>query len=356
MSKITVAVLFGGVSSEHDVSLLSASSVIKNIPAEKYDVVMVGITKEGKWLRYTGDPAMLPQSGWLKNCENLTPAVISPDRTTKGLLVLEKDGWKTIPVDVVFPVLHGKNGEDGTMQGLLELAGIPYVGCGVLSSAMCMDKAVAHMVLEHAGIPMAKWELVRTHEMNEFDAVAQRLENAFPYPMFVKPANAGSSVGVSKAKDRSGLRNALEIAFKEDSKVIVETTIVGKEVETAVLGNFDAAAAQVIGELTPAAEFYDYNAKYIDGTTELHIPARISEEMAAKLRELAVKAYKALDCKGLTRVDFFALEDGSVILNELNTLPGFTSISMYPKLWEASGVPYSELLDKVIGYALESKA
>lgn len=355
MSKTVVAVIFGGVSSEYEVSLISAKSVLENIPADRYETIMVGITKDGRWLRFTGNPADLPDNRWLEKPEQLTPVCLSPDRSIGGLLVLEKESWSVQKVDVVFPVLHGKNGEDGTMQGLLELSGIPYVGCGVLSSAACMDKTVTHTLLDYAGIPTAKWQQVQQHEMECYDKVEKRLTEALTFPMFVKPANAGSSVGVSKAADTKALRTALEIAFREDSKAVVEEAIIGMEAETAVLGNLDAQAAAVVGELVPAAEFYDYNAKYIDGTTELYIPARLPEETVERLRAMAVKAYKVLGCQGLTRVDFFVQSDGNILLNELNTMPGFTSISMYPKLWQASGVEYKQLIHQLIQYALQHR-
>lgn len=355
MSKTVVAVIFGGVSSEHEVSLMSARSVLENIPSDLYEAVMVGITKEGRWLRFCGSPDALEGGLWQNQPENLTPVCLSPDRSTGGLLVLEEGSWSVQKIDVVFPVLHGKNGEDGTIQGLLELSGIPYVGCGVLSSAMCMDKAVTHTILDNAGIPTAKWQQVQQYEMADYDKVEKRLIAYLGFPMFVKPANAGSSVGVSKASDREGLKRALDIAFREDSKVVVEVAINGIEVETAVVGNLDAEAAAVVGELVPAAEFYDYNAKYIDGTTQLYIPARLPEETTERLRTMAVKAYKALGCRGLTRVDFFVLPDGGILLNEPNTLPGFTSISMYPKLWQASGLGYGQLIHRLLRHALESK-
>lgn len=355
MSKTVVAVIFGGVSSEHEVSLMSAQSVLENIPSDLYEVVMVGITKEGRWLRFCGSPDALSGGLWQNQPEYLTPVCLSPDRSTGGLLVLEEDSWSVQKIDVVFPVLHGKNGEDGTIQGLLELSGIPYVGCGVLASAMCMDKAVTHTILDNAGIPTAKWQQVQQYEMADYDKVEKRLIAHLGFPMFVKPANAGSSVGVSKASGREELKKALDTAFREDSKVVVEVAINGIEVETAVLGNLDAEAAAVVGELVPAAEFYDYNAKYIDGTTQLYIPARLPEETAERLRAMAVKAYKALGCRGLTRVDFFVLPDGGILLNEPNTLPGFTSISMYPKLWQASGLGYGQLIHQLLQHALESK-
>ena len=354
MNKLKVAVLFGGVSSEHDVSVVSATAVLNNIPRDKYDVVMIGITKDGRWLEYTGDISEIASMKWEN--EPARTAVISPDRSHAGLLLMDGTSVEVCPIDVCFPVLHGKNGEDGTIQGLFELAGIPYVGCDLLSSANCMDKVLTHTILENAGVPMAKWDFVTMRDMDNFDAVAEKMEAKLGYPMFVKPANAGSSVGVSKAKDRDGLKEACYIALKEDSKAIVEEFIDGREVENAVLGNDDPKASLVCGEITPLVEFYTYDAKYNDASTKLQLPAPISEELNEEIRKAAEHAYRAIGCKGLSRVDFFVKRDGSgIVLNEINTLPGFTSISMYPKLWEASGVPYAELLDRLIGLALERK-
>ncbi len=354
MNKIKVAVLFGGVSSEHEVSVVSATSVLRNIPKDRYDVTMIGITKDGRWMEYTGAIDSIASMKW--ETEKARTAVISPDRSHHGLLLLDGNSVELRPIDVFFPVLHGKNGEDGTLQGLFELAGIPYVGCDVLSSADCMDKAVTHTILEAAGIPMAKWDCVTASDMEHFEDIAGRMEEKLGYPMFVKPANAGSSVGVSKAKNRQQLKEACYVALNEDRKAIVEEFINGREVENAVLGNENPTASLVCGEITPKVEFYTYEAKYQDDSTELHLPAEISPELNEEIRRTAEKAYKAIGCMGLSRVDFFVKRDGSgIILNEINTLPGFTSISMYPKLWEASGVSYPELLDRLIQLALERK-
>lgn len=349
----TVLVIFGGVSSEHDVSLLSASAVIQNIPTESYSVLTVGITKDGRWLEYTGDPQNLPDGKWLADEENLTPALLSPDRETHGILVLRSGGVVAKHVDVVFPVLHGKNGEDGTIQGLLELAGIPYVGCGVLASAMGMDKQVSNIIADTYGIPQAKWRAF-TQEAYRADAMQLLTEAAeyLQYPIFVKPANAGSSVGVSKAKSRSELQQGVENAFLHDDKVVLEECIVGIEVECAVLGNDDPIAS-VVGEIAPSNEFYDFDAKYVDNKSGLHIPARIPAQAQAEIQKQACKVYTALGCSGLTRVDFFALADGTARFNEVNTIPGFTLISMYPKLFAAQGIAFPDLLDRLFCLALE---
>ena len=348
-----VLVLFGGVSSEHDVSLNSASSVIKNIPAEKYEVIPMGITKDGRCYIYSGLPDMLPDGKWLADKENLEPAVISSDRAHHGIIRLG-NGAEIERIDVVFPVLHGKNGEDGTMQGLLEIAGIPYVGCGTAASSACMDKAVTNALADFYGIPQAKWVAFDKHAYSgDKAALLANAAEKLGFPIFVKPANAGSSVGISKAKTLEELEAACEKAFEHDKKLVLEEGVVGMEVEVAVLGN-EEPAASVVGEVVPCNEFYDYDAKYLANESELHIPARLPEEKLKAVQAQAIRAYRALGCEGFTRVDFFVRKsDGEIMLNEPNTIPGFTSISMYPKLWAASGVPYSELLDKLIELAME---
>ncbi len=349
MEKKTVAVIFGGASSEHEVSLRSVVSVLQNIPRDRYNTVTVGITKNGRWLYYDGELEGISDGSWK---ERGATAFLSPDSGIHGLVVLQDGGYKIIRVDAVFPVLHGKNGEDGTIQGLLEMAGIPFVGCDCLASAACMDKCVTHTILDNAQIPTARWCEVRKNQMGDFPEVEQKIRKKLGYPVFVKPANAGSSVGVSKARSFGELEEALKLAFQHDRKAVVEETIVGKEVECAVLGNGDPFAS-VIGEIEPVRELYDYEGKYLDGSTNLYIPARIPEEVAEEIRRIAVKAYRAIGCEGFSRVDFFARADGSIILNEINTIPGFTSISMYPKLMEASGVPYPELIDRLIRLGIQ---
>ena len=350
----TVLVLFGGVSSEHDVSLVSAKSVIENIPKDKYNTICAGITKDGRWLVYSGDVSKLPADIWLEDDAVLTPALISPDRGEKGLLLLTPAGIERVQVDVVFPVLHGKNGEDGTVQGLLELAGIPFVGCGALSSAVCMDKAVTNALADAADIAQARWRSITKFEFkNSSEILLEDAADYLGFPIFVKPANTGSSVGVSKAKNKMELFEAVESAFAFDDKVVLEEGIDGMEVECAVLGN-DEPLASVPGEVVPCNEFYDYDAKYVAGTSELHIPARLPAEKLAEIRESACKVYQTLGCSGLARIDFFVRHsDGAVLLNEPNTIPGFTSISMYPKMFAASGIAYPELLDKLICLAID---
>ena len=353
MAKKTVAVLFGGASSEYEVSLLSATSVLNNIPSDRYKVVKIGITKEGRWLWYGGPVDAIAGGKWINDPANL-PAIISPDPFHKGILKLCGNTVELVPVDCIFPVLHGKNGEDGTVQGLFDLSGIPYVGCNLISSANCMDKQVTHTLLDAAGIKTAKWRVLHKTERDRFEDFVSEIEEALGYPIFVKPANAGSSVGISKAHDREELLAAVDLAFKHDKKAILEETITGAEIECAVLGN-EKPQASLPGQITPCSEFYDYNAKYISGTSKLDIPAKISPMAADLVKATAVKAYQTLGCSGLSRVDFFVTNGEEVILNEINTLPGFTNISMYPKLWNAEGVPYGELIDHLIRLAFERK-
>ncbi len=354
MNKLSVCVLFGGISPEHDVSLRSAESVLNNINKEKYNIYPVGITKEGNWILYGGkDYSLLPTGQWQDHPDN-RKATISPIRG-QGLLTFEGDCVVRERIDVVFPVLHGENGEDGAMQGLLQLAGIAYVGPHVAASAVAMDKTLTKLVADQANVPQAAWHLVRNSDLdNRMDLVLDTLEKKFSYPMFVKPAGTGSSVGVSKAADREDLRTALLSAGVYDEKILVEEFIHGREVEVAVMGNRNPVAS-ICGEIDSGADFYDYDAKYITDTSVAYIPARIDEEVAEQVRDAAVKVYRVIGCQGLSRVDFFVTyEDNRVVFNEINTLPGFTSISMYPKLFAASGIPYTQLIDELIQLALEA--
>ncbi len=354
MRKLNVCILFGGVSPEHAVSLRSAESVLNNLDPEKYNILPVGITREGKWYLFGGkDYSLLPESRW-EECGENQPVAISPVRG-QGLLRFEGDSTVREQIDVVYPVLHGENGEDGAIQGLLQLAGIPFVGPGVAASAVSMDKTLTKLVVDQAGLPQAAWHLVRSKELeHRMDTILSQLEEQFSYPMFIKPAGTGSSVGVSKAQDREALRTALGNAAKYDTKILVEEFIHGREVEVAVMGN-DSPMASICGEIDSGADFYDYDAKYITDTSVAYIPARISEEVAEQVRDTAVKIYTALGCKGLSRVDFFVTYEGErVVFNEINTLPGFTSISMYPKLFDASGIPFGQLLDELLQLAMEA--
>ena len=347
MSKINLCVIFGGASSEHEVSLLSAASVLRNLDLTKYNVHKIGISKDGGWYYYTGTAEEMKKLNdkeeWI-----FDRSIISPDRDEKAIIRFTENGIEKYPVDVVFPVLHGKNGEDGTIQGLFELAGIPYVGPKVIGSAVCMDKCVAKAMFERAGIPQAAWV-----EMHRGESKIEEVEEKLGYPCFVKPANAGSSMGVTKAHDRAELEEGIKLAFEHDEKLLVEEMMYGAEVECSVIGNLHPETAPVIGEIAPAAEFYDYDAKYNNANSILTIPAKLPAEIVEKVREYAKRAYMACECRGLSRVDFFVNKETDAIhINEINTIPGFTSISMYAKLWEASGVKYGELVDSLIDYAI----
>ena len=354
MSKLNVCVLFGGMSPEHEVSLRSAEFVLNCLDPEKYNIYPVGITKEGQWILFgSNDYSMLPSGQWLECAEN-RPAAISPVRG-QGLLRFEDDRVVPEQIDVVFPVLHGENGEDGTVQGLLQLAGIAYVGPHVSASAVSMDKTLTKLVADQAKVRQAAWYLVRNNDLEtRLDGILEQLEKNFAYPMFVKPAGTGSSVGVSKAANREALKEALLKAGQYDSKILVEEFIHGREVEVAVMGN-ENPVASICGEIDSGADFYDYDAKYVTDTSVAYIPARIPEDVAEKVREAAVAIYSAIGCQGLSRVDFFVTyEDNRVVFNEINTLPGFTSISMYPKLFAASGIPYTQLIDQLLELAMEA--
>ena len=343
MSKQVVAVLFGGQSSEHDVSKVSAATIISNINTEKYSVIPVYITKEGKWLLYDGPLDSIGNNDWQKFAST---CILSPDTEHHGLLRIVGEN---IPVDVVIPVLHGANGEDGTVQGLFELAKIPYVGCGVLSSAVSMNKAYTKIIVDTIGVDQAKYTIVYRPELSED---LDRVEEKCGYPCFVKPACAGSSVGITKAHNRDELIDGLWTASEHDRTIVIEENITGDELECAVLGNHDIQASAV-GQIYAAAEFYDYDAKYNNAESKTVIPANISNEKAEEIRKKAIEIFKVLDGRGLSRVDFFLEEKTNrVIFNEINTLPGFTSISMYPMLFRAAGIDTEELVDKLIELAL----
>lgn len=346
MAKKVIAVLFGGQSSEHDVSKVSAATIISKINPDKYTIIPIYITKEGHWLLYDGPVENIQSDTWEKYAAS---AILSPDATHKGIFRIVGDKLKLIPIDLVFPVLHGANGEDGTIQGLFELAQIPYVGCGVLSSAVSMNKAYTKIIVEKLGVAQAKYAVVYRYDVeNNIEEAIEKIENACGYPCFVKPACAGSSVGITKAHNRAELVDGLWIAAKEDRTIVVEENITGLELECAVLGNNDVKAS-AIGQVLAAAEFYDYDAKYNNKESKTVIPAPIPEEKADEIRDKAVKIFKALDGRGLSRVDFF-MEEGTnrIIFNEINTLPGFTPISMYPMLFNEVGIATEELVDAII--------
>lgn len=355
-NKLRVAVLFGGRSGEHEVSLMSARSVLSVLDPAKYEVTQVGITHAGMWL--TGNEVLEKfESG---KTDGLLPAIVSPDPSEKGIYIFEGFSGlrKWSDVDVYFPVLHGTFGEDGTLQGLFELADAAYVGAGVVGSAVGMDKGVFKDVMLAHNIPVVETLVVLRNEIRkDIAAVIEKAENISDYPFFTKPANLGSSVGVTKCNSRSDLQEGLMEAAAFDRRVLVQKGIRNvREIEVSVLGN-DEPTASVCGEVLPSREFYSYESKYVDGTSGLRIPADLPDEIANQIREYAVRAYQAIDCAGMARVDFFVEKDtNQVYLNELNTIPGFTQISMYPKLWEASGLPYASLVDRLIELALERKS
>lgn len=355
MNKMRIAVFFGGVSSEHEVSCVSAATVLAGLAEAGYETVPVGITKEGAWFYYPGPLAGLQDGSWPRY-EGCRHCILSPDRRDHGLFMQNGGGFELVKIDAAFPVLHGKNGEDGTIQGLFELAGIPYVGCGVLASAVCMDKAVANALLDAAGVPRCEWDWALKSECADFDALEARLCQKLHYPMFVKPANAGSSVGISRAEDRAGLKAAIATALHEDGKVVFERFVQGQEVECAAIGNTGSAegvSATRPGEILAGDVFYTYDDKYKNGVSRTLIPANLSGEKLEEVRLLAEKAYQVLGCEGLARCDFFVeAGTGRVLLNEVNTLPGFTAISMYPKLMEAAGVSLAQLCRQLVQLAL----
>jgi D-alanine-D-alanine ligase len=369
--KLRIGVLFGGQSGEHEVSLTSARAVMAALDRDKYDVVPIGITKSGRWLaggdplaalEAAADPQLLPAGAELKIEHEESRKTGEPTAAadvTNTMLVAKPDSQFSIlnaqfSIDVVFPVLHGPMGEDGTIQGLLEVAGVPYVGCGVLASAVGMDKAMMKAAFVAAGLPLVDWLLIRRLDWQHDGArVVEQIEAGLSYPVFVKPANLGSSVGISKARDRAELRQGLEEAAHYDRRIVVEQGVDAREIEVSVLGNDDPQAS-VPGEIVPSNEWYDYAAKYLGGESRILIPAPIAPALAAQARATAVRAFKAIDGAGLARVDFLldrATE--ALYLNEVNTMPGFTAVSMYAKMWEASGISYSALLDRLIELALE---
>ncbi len=386
MKKLRVGILFGGRSGEHEISLLSAASVFNAIDKSKYEVVPIGITKEGRWVTAAdaerllkgktsseshlraGDPEATPGAAVLAKGEAVVVPPEPHHRGSSAMVPFETDALarrasdRAINVDVIFPVLHGTFGEDGTIQGLLELADLPYVGAGVLGSAAGMDKDIMKSLFHAAGLPIVKHvTILRSEWEADKKKTEKRVEKALKYPVFVKPANLGSSVGISKARDRKELGPAIAEAAKFDRKIVIEQGVGGKkkkarEIECSVLGN-DILEASIAGEIVPATEFYDYNAKYLDEGSQLIIPAKLSKAESKKVQQLAMAAFKAVDCAGLARVDF--LMDPSsrkIYLNEINTMPGFTAISMYPKLWAASGLSYPKLIERLIELGMERHA
>ncbi len=348
MSKIKIGVIFGGMSTEHDVSIVSGTSVVKKLDINKYDIFPIYIDNDGKWYK----------------CTDISKEYQIGDKI-ENIQIIDNVNNYLSELDVLFPVLHGLYGEDGTIQGLFELLKIPYVGCGVLASSIAMDKVYAKIIFDKAGIKQAKYEYIRKNNEEyiyvdkEFNEKRFKLEDAckiieknLSYPMFVKPSNSGSSVGINKANNITELKNYIEYASKYDNKILIEENLIGKEIECSVLGNEDVKAS-CLGEIKPAENFYTFDAKYKNAQSKLTIPARLNEELSNKVRNTAIKAFKAIDGKGFARVDFFVNEEtNDIYINEINTLPGFTEISMYPKLWEQSGLEYSKLLDELIKLAL----
>jgi D-alanine-D-alanine ligase len=349
--RLRVGVLFGGRSGEHEVSLASAASVIRGLDPDKYEPVPIGITKEGHWLVGQGAQKMLPEV--LRTGQRVT---MTADPTDAALVRLDGSGGGQ-RLDVVFPVMHGTFGEDGTIQGLLDLASLPFVGAGVLGSAVAMDKDVAKKLLRNAKIPVVPWLAIRRADWEHHPIeITHQIEKTFGYPVFIKPATLGSSVGMTKVHSHDELAPGLNLASEFAQKIMVEQAVNAREIEVSVLGNHDPQAS-IPGEIVPHREFYDYAAKYLEEGTQLLIPAKLSPAQIKKIQKYAVEAFRALELHGMARVDFFLEKDGGKIyLNEVNTIPGFTSISMYPKLWEASGIPFTQLIDKLIQLALEQHA
>jgi D-alanine-D-alanine ligase len=354
--RLRVGVLFGGRSGEHEVSLASAASVIRGLDPDKYEAVPIGITKEGHWRIGAGAQKMLPEV--LRGGQDV---MMTADPTKASLVPLggPSAGYAAAQrLDVIFPVMHGTYGEDGTIQGLLDLAGLPFVGAGVLGSAIGMDKDVAKRLLQVAKIPVVPWVTAYRYDWErDPKKIQSEIEKAFKYPVFVKPAALGSSVGMTKVHSRAELAPALTLASEFAMKILVEKSVVAREIEVSVLGNHDPKAS-VPGEIVPHREFYDYTAKYLEDGTQLLIPAKLKPAQIKQIQTLAVAAFRALELSGMARVDFFLEKraNGKLFLNEVNTIPGFTSISMYPKLWEASGIPFRDLIDKLIALALELHA
>ncbi len=350
--KLRVGVVFGGRSGEHEVSLVSATSVMTELDRSRYDVVPIGIAPDGRWISSAQALRLLKEKTSL---ESEPERFLAPEPNRQALVTAYQGEEASLPIDVVIPLVHGTYGEDGTLQGLLELANLPYVGAGVLGSALGMDKIAQKQVLTDAGLPVVRYFAFSALDVRQNPRrLISLAEKRFSYPLFVKPANTGSSVGISKAHNRQELLAALTLAMEYDRRLLVEQAVRGaREIECSVLGNDDPIAS-VPGEIVPSNEFYDYEAKYVDGKSRAVVPARLSRALSGKIRKMAVAAFKAIDCAGMSRVDFLiAGKTGRIYINELNTIPGFTSISMYPKLWEASGVSFRELLDRLIALALE---
>lgn len=357
MGKLNIAVIFGGQSSEHEISCISVQTIAKAINQDTYDITYIGITKKGSWL-FVDSLGKIEDGSWV---DSKVQVVLSPDAVKKEIIIFQDDQVTTKKMDVIFPVLHGMYGEDGTIQGLFEMADIPYVGCGVLASAAAMDKVYTKIIVDDLGIRQAEYVLVRANEVEQakedsslMETLVRRVEDKLDYPVFIKPSKAGSSKGVSKAHDKEELIKGLELAAQHDTKILVERNIVGREIECAVLGSADQAEASGVGEILAAAEFYDFDAKYTNAESKTVISPELPEGKTEEIRNAAKAIFAAVDGYGLSRVDFFLEKDtNQVIFNEINTLPGFTSISMYPMLWKAQGISIEELVEKQIQLAFK---
>ena len=349
MQKKKIAIIFGGNSTEYEVSLQSAFSVFENININKYDIIPIGITKGGEWYHYTGEKEKILDNTWFKDTKNLCSVVVSQNHSIKGFLELASDEYRVIGVDLVFPVLHGKNGEDGTLQGLFELAGIPVVGCDTLSSALCMDKDRAHKLVNAAGISVPKSV---TFKCFCKEAALEEIEANLTYPLFVKPVRAGSSFGVTKVTEQSQLNTAIGLAFEHDAEVIVEETIDGFEVGCAVLG-IEKLTVGRVDEIELSGGFFDYTEKYTLKSSKIYMPARIDTETEKRIQEAAMTIYKALGCSGFARVDMFYTPSGKIIFNEVNTIPGLTSHSRYPNMMKGIGLSFADMLERLIGLYVE---
>ena len=349
MQKKRIAVIFGGNSTEYEVSLQSAFAVLENINTDKFDIIPVGITRSGEWYYYTGKKEKISNNTWYEDGENLSPVVVSQNRSVRGFLDLSEEKYRVIEVDLVFPVLHGKNGEDGTLQGMFELAGIPVVGCDTLSSALCMDKDRAHKLVSLAGITVPKSV---TFKRCNREKVWKEAEKDFKYPLFVKPVRSGSSFGITKVTEKRELDAAVELAFEHDSEVIIEETVDGFEVGCAVLG-IDELTVGRVDEIELSRGFFDYTEKYTLKSSKIYMPARIDAEEEKRIQEAAVTIYRALGCSGFARVDMFYTPSGEIVFNEVNTIPGFTSHSRYPNMMKGIGLSFAQMLDKLTGLYTE---
>lgn len=350
MKKQNIAIFFGGSSTEYSVSLASATGVISNLDAEKYNPVLIGITKDGSWFHYTGDIAKVKNDTW-QNAVDCIPAVLSLDCKEHKLLILKENGVETIPIDVAFPVLHGKNGEDGTVQGAIELAGIPLAGCGVLASALCMDKGRAHKLAELTGVRIPNALVIETNTPKQ---LAVEFAKQIGYPLFVKPVKSGSSYGITNVQEASKLMTAIDLAFQYDNQVILEETIEGFEVGCAVLGTHELMTGE-LDEIELTRGFFDFTEKYTLQTSAIHVPARISKAKTKEVKEMAKRIYRALGCSGFARVDMFLTPSEEIVFNEINTIPGFTEHSRYPGMMKAAGHSFQEVIEKIIKEAVRAK-